>query len=602
MARVSIRELLRSRNCFLSHPTLFHSQTTLSSSPSLCFSTSSDSNSDNRNPPLYYRTLNFLKTCYNMKQLYQMQAHLITCGLFQNPFLAGRVLKCAADFGEFDYTILVFRCIESPDTFCINSVIKAYACSNVPQEAVVFYFDMLRNGFVPNSFTFPPLVSSCAKAGCSKSGQKCHGQAIKNGVDFVLPVENSLIHLYACCGLIDFARKVFVEMSLRDLVSWNSIVDGYAKVGELGIAHKLFDEMPQRNVISWNVMITGYLNGGNPGCCLKLFRQMMKIGLRGSDTTVASVLTACGRSARLKEGRSVHGSLIRTSLCSRLIIDTALIDMYSKCRRVDVAKLVFDRMSVTNLFGWNAMILGHCIHGSPEDGFNLYAEMVGRIFSRDGGNNFENNIKPDEGQGLLPDEVTFVGVLCACARRGLLVEGRNYFSQMSELFCIKPSFAHYWCMANLFAGVGQVQEALEIIRSMPVNEDVSLESLLWARLLGSCRFEGNVILGEEIANALIELQPDNPSSYALLLNVYAVAGRWEDVARVKQMMKEQGVKNVAGCSLFDLKEIVHNFKLGDTWQQQMQEVNMMMAELAQRLSLLSSNSRKQLLHKTEIRS
>ncbi|XP_057470040.1 LOW QUALITY PROTEIN: pentatricopeptide repeat-containing protein At3g51320-like [Actinidia eriantha] len=597
MARVSIRELLRSRNYFLSHPTLVHSKPTVPSPSSFCFSTSSDLNSENRKFfPLCHRTLNLVKTCSDMRQLYQIQAHLITCGLFQNPFLAGGVLQCAADFGEFDYTILVFRCIESPDTFCINSVIKAYVCSNVPQEAVVFYFEMLRNGFVPNSFTFPPLVSSCAKAGCSKLGQTCHGQAIKNGVDFVLPVENSLIHFYACCGLVDFSRKVFVEMSLRDMVSWNSIVDGYAKVGELGIAHKLFDEMPQRNVISWNVMITGYLNSGNPGCSLKLFRRMMKMGLRGSDTTMVSVLTACGRSARLKEGRSVHGSLIRTSLCSRLIIDTALIDMYSKCRRVDVANLVFDRTSVTNLICWNAMILGHCLHGNPEDGLNLYAKMVDTTCSRDG----EKSL--DERQELLPDEVTFVGILCACARRGLLVEGRNYFSQMSELFSIKPSFAHYWCMANLFAGVGQVQEALEIIRSMPVNEDVSLESLLWARLLGSCRFEGNVNLGEEIADVLIELESDNPSSYALLLNVYSVAGRWEDVARVKQMMKERGVKNVAGCSLFDLKEIVHNLKLRDKWQQHIQEVNMMMAELAQRLSLLSSNSQKPILHKTETRS
>ncbi|GMP27075.1 hypothetical protein CsSME_00003235 [Camellia sinensis var. sinensis] len=601
MARVSIRELVRFRSSFLSHPTLFHSKSSLSSSSS--HSCSLESSSDSPTHLLRHRTLNLFKTCYNMKQLVQIQAHLITCGVFQNPSLAGRVLKCALDFGDLNYTILVFRCIESPDTFCVNNVIKAYACSNFPHQAVVFYFEMVSKGFVPNSFTFPPLISSCAKMGCLKSGRKCHGQATKNGVDCVLPVENSLIHLYACCGLIDYARKVFVEMSLRDSVSWNSIVDGFVKVGELDIAHQLFDKMPIRNVVSWNVMITGYLNGGNPGNCLKLFRTMAKTGLRGSETTVVSVLTACGRSARLREGRSVHGSLIRTLVDLSLIIDTTLIDMYSKCRRVDVAKLVFDRMSVRNLVCWNAMILGHCLHGNPEDGLSLYATMVDRTCSRDGEIHSDNNIKLDEGQKKFPDEITFVGILCACARCGLLIEGRNYFSQMFDLFSIKPNFGHYWCMANLFAGVGLVEEAVEILKSMPINENVLYESLLWARLLGSCRFQGNVILGEEIAKALIELEPDNPSCYALLLNVYAVAGQWEDVAGTKQMMKEQGIKKIAGCSLFDLQDIVHNLNLGDKWQQQhMQEVSMLMAELAQRLSLLSANSQKPPLHETETRS
>lgn len=587
MARgvVSIGEILRLRKnpLFLSHPTLVHSKPTLPPSSPFNSSASSDLN-----------PTNLFKICFNRKQLFQIQAHLITCGLFRKPYFQGRVLKCAADLGDLNYTILVFQCIQFPDTFCINSVIKAYACSNVPQEAVAFYFDMLRNGFVPNSFTFAPLISSCAKAGCLASGRKCHGQATKNGVDCVLPVENSLIHFYACCELINLARRIFDEMPVRDLVSWNSIVDGFAKVGELDVAHQLFDKMPQRNVISWNVMITGYLNGGNPGCCLMLFRKMMRLGLRGSDTTVMSVFTACGRSARLKEGRSVHSYLIKRFVHSSLIIDTALIDMYSKCRRVDVAKLVFDRMSGRNLVCWNAMILGHCIHGNPEDGLTLYAKMLGTTCSRDEETVLDNNVKPDE--------ITFAGILCACARSGLLIEGRTYFTQMFDLFSIEANFAHYWCMANLFAGVGLVQEALNIIRSMPVNEEESSQSLLWARLLGACRFEGSVILGEQIAKAVIELEPENSLCYALLLNVYAVAGQWEDVAKMKQMIKEQGIRKMAGCSLFDLKEVVHNLKFGDSCRQHMQEVNIMMAELAQRLSCLSNNSQKLPLHKTKTES
>lgn len=535
-----------------------------------------------------------------MRQLFQIQAHFITSGLFHNPFWAGKVLHYSSDFGDIDYTLLVFRYIDFPDRLCINTVIKAYSKSCISYQAVVFYFECLRNGFLPNSYTFVPLVGSCAKMGCVKSGKECHGQAIKNGVDCVLPVQNSLIHMYSCCEDIELAFKVFVGISKRDLISWNSIVDGYARIGNLGVAHQMFDLMPERNLISWNIMINGYLKGGNPGCGLKLFREMVKMGLRGSDTTMVGVLTACGQSARLKEGRSAHGFLIRMFLRPSIIIDTALIDMYSRCKRVDAASKAFERMANRNLVCWNAMILGHCLHGNPEDGLILFGEMLGRTRSKHGEINLGENSRPGKGEeGIIPDEITFIGVLCACARAGFLTEGGDYFSQMIDVYSIKPNFAHYWCMANLYANAGLIQKAEEILRNMPEDEDKSSESLLWANLLGSCRFLGDVSLGERIAKSLINMDPQKPSYYQLLLNVYAVAGRWEDVARVKEMMKDQKVGRLPGCNLIDLKDIVHKLKVGDYWQEGMEEVSMMMGELAQKSSLLSTALKRSPVHNTK---
>ena len=149
-----------------------------------------------------------------------------------------------------------------------------------------------------------PLVASCAKMGCIDSGKECHAQATKNGVDSVLPVQNSLIHMYACCGDVQLARVLFDGMLSRDLVSRNSIIDGIMMVGELNAAHRLLNEMPDRNLVTWNVMISGYLKGRNPGYAMKLFREMGRLGLRGDARTMVCVATACGRSGRLK-GREV---------------------------------------------------------------------------------------------------------------------------------------------------------------------------------------------------------------------------------------------------------------------------------------------------------
>ncbi|KAK4369690.1 hypothetical protein RND71_009165 [Anisodus tanguticus] len=487
------------------------------------------------------KALKFLNSCQSLSHLFQIQSHLIITGLLQvqNPSFSSRFLKLCTQHCDIQYTALVFRCIHFPDTFTVNTVINAYASSSMRDYAIVFYYQTLKNGFFPNSFTFTPLISACAKMGRVGSGQKCHGQVVKNGVDGVLHVGNSLMHFYSCCGFIGLARKVFDEMPRRDVVSWNSIVNGYVKMGELVVARELFDAMPYRNLVGWNVMMNGHLNSNNPGKCLKLFREMAQSGVNGNDATIVIALTACARSARMKEGKSVHGCVIKASKDLNLITSTTLIHMYSRCGREEIARLVFDRISVKNIVCWNAMILGYCIHGNPKDGLNLYSDLLS---SRSEG----------------PDEITFVGILCACAREGLLTEARKHFGEMSDVFGIKPSFAHYWCMANLLAKFGLMQEAIETLKNIPVESNLPLESSLWSELLGSARFRGDVILGEQIANKLIDQDPKNFWHYLLLVNIYAAAGRWDEVTQTKERMKKRGIERTPGCGLKDLKEIVHN--------------------------------------------
>nr|XP_016484457.1 PREDICTED: pentatricopeptide repeat-containing protein At3g51320-like isoform X1 [Nicotiana tabacum] len=259
----------------------------------------------------------------------------------------------------------------------------------------------------------------------------------------------------------------------------------------------------------------------------------------------------------MNEGKSVHGSLIKVSKDLNLIISATLIHLYSRCGRAEIARLIFDRMLVKNIVCWNAMILGYCIHGNPKDGLNLYADLVNRG-SEDTEINRVKNMKQVEGDCVLPDEITFVGVLCACAREGLLTEARTHFGDMSDVFGVKPNFVHYWCKANLLAHVGLMQEAIQILKNMTIESNLPLESSLWSELLGSARFCGDVIVREQIANKLIEHDPENFRYYLLLVNIYAAAGRWDEVAQTKQRMKKRGMERVPGCSLKDLKELFHN--------------------------------------------
>lgn len=447
--------------------------------------------------------------------------------------------------GDLNYTLVMFHNIDIVDRICVNAVIRAYSASSVAIQGVVFYFQMLKVGFSANSFTFPPLFNCCARCGCAVSGQKCHGQAIKRGFDDTLEIQNSLIHMYGCFGMmIELATRVFHDMLDKDLISWHSIMGAMCNAGDVCSAHHLFDKMPEKNAVSWNVLMTGYLDNNMPGFVLKLFRQMINVGYMGNSRSIVSVLKACGKSARLKEGMSVHGLLMRKHWNMNLITYTALIDMYNKCTKVEAARCIFDGLKERNLVCWNSMILGHCFHGNPQQGHDLFAEMVEKR--------------------VIPDAITFTGVLCACTRADQLEEGRNYFHQMAHVFCIKPNFAHYWCMANLLARNGLTEEAMETVRKVnEFNDDLSSESLIWATLLALCRFQGDTSPGEQVAKSIIELEPQNIMGYALLFNLYAAAGRWGDASALKETIKETLFgRRTPGCSLLDLIEIVHNFRLG----------------------------------------
>ncbi|KAI3420678.1 uncharacterized protein J3R85_012617 [Psidium guajava] len=570
MARAALRELLRLRS----------TASASRSSLSFFYSTSCQSSSvESRDNSLFDSSLKLLETCGSARELLQIHARLITSGLIRKAALSSRVLRIHLELGHVQYAILTFGCIHSPSTFCVNTVVEAYSVSSVPSDGVRFYFKMLRRGdFVPNSYTYVPLLGCCAKIGCAGTGKKCHGQAVKNGVDKVLPVQNSLIHMYGSCGVIEIAQVLFDEMQLRDSVSWNATLYMYVRIGDLVSARNIFVQMPEKNVAAYNILIVGYVKGGNPGAGLKLFRNMMSKAVGASSRTMVGAVMACGRSARLKDGKSVHGFLIKNFLESNILIDTALIDMYSRCERVDVACKLFDKIEVKNPVCWNAMILGHCIHGNPTDGIKLFEDTLGRLRSGNSGKKKRKKRKRKwlvvaERQEVFPDEVTFVGILCACTRAALLEEGRNYFSKMTSSFGIKPNFAHYWCMANLLSGAGLVQEAEEILRCMPQDVDnMSSQSSLWANLLSSCRFKGTVVVGERIAQSLIEKDPQNFSYYQLLLNVYAVAGQWEDVLRLKDVMKKKMIGRIPQCGLVDLNDIVHRFRVSDVWQEEMQVV------------------------------
>lgn len=130
-------------------------------------------------------------------------------------------------------------------------------------------------------------------------------------------------------------------------------------------------------------------------------------------------------------------------------------------------------------------------------------------------------------------------------------------------------------MVDLFGRPGPLDKAEKLINEMPLKPS----AFVWGALLGACRIRGNTELGKWAAKHLIELEPENAGARVLLYNLYAAAGRWEDVAKVRKLLKNSRMKKESGCSWIDVKNTTHRFVAEDGYHPQMGEIYAMLDSL-----------------------
>jgi pentatricopeptide repeat protein len=345
---------------------------------------------------------------------------------------------------------------------------------------------------------------------------------------------------YAQNGYVDEALKLFLKMPNQSLVSWNAMIAGYAQNGFVDEALKLFQKIPWQTVESWNAMIAGYAQNGHGQEALKLFEQMQVAGMKLNAKTFASALPACASLAALEKGKEIHEEITKSGLETDIFVASALVHMYAKCGSIDHARNVFDKMRKRDVVSWTAMIEGYAIHGCGKEALKLFEQM--------------------QHCGVKPNHITLVGVLSACCHAGLVEEGRQYFDCMSQHYHITPRMEHYSCMVDLLGRAGHLDEAEDFVNKMPIKPDATV----WRCLLGACRAHNNIELGKRVAEYLFELDPDNASPYLQLANIYATAGRWDGLQKVRKMMNERQVKKEPGCSWIEVNKQVYAFLVGDS--------------------------------------
>ncbi|XP_034709259.1 pentatricopeptide repeat-containing protein At4g01030, mitochondrial [Vitis riparia] len=539
----------------------------------------------------------------------QIHGYVFRFGLDSDVSLCNPLISMYSKNGKLELARRVFDSMENRNTSSWNSMISSYAALGFLNDAWSLFYElessdmkpdivtwncllsghflhgykeevlnilqrMQGEGFKPNSSSMTSVLQAISELGFLNMGKETHGYVLRNGFDCDVYVGTSLVDMYVKNHSLTSAQAVFDNMKNRNIFAWNSLVSGYSFKGMFEDALRLLNQMEKEgikpdlvtwngmisgyamwgcgkealavlhqtkslgltpNVVSWTALISGSSQAGNNRDSLKFFAQMQQEGVMPNSASITCLLRACASLSLLQKGKEIHCLSIRNGFIEDVFVATALIDMYSKSSSLKNAHKVFRRIQNKTLASWNCMIMGFAIFGLGKEAISVFNEM--------------------QKAGVGPDAITFTALLSACKNSGLIGEGWKYFDSMITDYSIVPRLEHYCCMVDLLGRAGYLDEAWDLIHTMPLKPDATI----WGALLGSCRIHKNLEFAETAAKNLFKLEPNNSANYILMMNLYSIFNRWEDMDRLRELMGAAGVRNRQVWSWIQINQRVHVF-------------------------------------------
>ncbi|KAL3535830.1 hypothetical protein ACH5RR_004291 [Cinchona calisaya] len=492
----------------------------------------------------------------------QVHGCVLKLGLESDVYIHTSIITMYAQIGQLGYARQVFDKSCLRDAVSFTALISGYVSRGCLDEARKLFDEIP----VRDVVSWNAMISGYSEAGQFEEALNLFE---KMGKVKVTPNESTLLSVLSACahlGALELGKRVASWISDRGLGSnlflANALIDMYAKCGEIDTARSLFDGIEVKNIVSWNVMIGGYTHGSKYREALAVFRQMQLEYVEPNDVTFLNILPACAHLGALDLGKWIHAYVNKYYYgLQNSSLWTSLIDMYAKCGSIEAAKQVFNGLEIKSLPSWNVMISGLAMHGDAHGAIDLFSKLVE--------------------EGIKPDDITFVGVLSACGHGGLVELGRRYFSSMVQDYSVPPKLTHYGCMIDLLGRAGLFDDAKALVETMDMEPD----GAIWGSLLGACRIHKNLELGEYAASRLFKLEYNNHGAYVLLSNIYAGAGRWNDVARIRTMLNDNGLKKVPGCTSIEVDSVVHEFLVSDRTHPQGQDIYKMLDEIDRLLEM-----------------
>ncbi|KAK6924982.1 Pentatricopeptide repeat [Dillenia turbinata] len=445
-----------------------------------------------------YTLLYVIKSCGLMQADFggeQIHCHTIKMG-FESEVIIQTALIQMYGLCDMWYALeQLFDEMPQRDIIVWNTLITAYAQGKFPYNALQVIHDMLSTDVKPNGVTVVSALSACSCLKALRYGKVIHGYLIRNLSEYDVFVHNSLIDLYANCGSLMYA-------------------------------HRVFQVMPTRNVVSWTSMIKSYSDNDCPSEALAIFKLMISENITVDEITLLGVISLCSKLGSFELAMWIDNYVQGSSMRQQgMHMSNALIDMHSKCGNIKKACEIFKAMEDKTIVSWTAIIQGLALHGHGLEALIRFNQMLR--------------------EGLKPDSLVFLSILSACSHSGLVDEGRKCFASMINDYGLEPWREHYGCMVDLLCRAGLVGEAFEFVKRMQTKAD----RILWRMLLRACQSQGNIGLANQVMEHLQEGGENNIEDYTLFSNLYATTAAWDNVNEIRKKMETRGfVKLNPGCS------------------------------------------------------
>ena len=483
-----------------------------------------------------------LKVCAGMAAFWEalvVHGQAMKLGIGSQVCVENGLINVFVSFGLIQSARQVFDDMSQRTLVSWNTMIGGYSKMGCLKEAFLLFREMRELGLKPDKFTLVNLLSVCSQSCDMDFGRYVHLYIEITGVEIDEIVKNALLDMYAKCGNLKCAQTVFDRMSNKNVVSWTTIVCAYAKNGLIEYAKEFFDKMPVKNVVSWNAMIACCVREGRFSEALDLFHKMHSSEVVPDEATLVCVLSACSQIGDLVIGEEIYKYVCNSNIALSITLSNSFIDMYSKCGALVSALHLFHKSPEKNVVSWNITIGALALHGCALKAIEMFEEM--------------------QACGIWPDKFTFTGLLSACSHSGLVHKGQYYFDRMNSFYGVSPELEHYACMVDLLGRLGLLGEAIRLIGGMPMKPDV----VVWGSLLGACRIHGNVEIGKQILKQLLEVEPHSSGLYVLLSNIFCEAQRWEDVKKMRKLMKDGGIIKTRAISFIEINGHVYEFMADD---------------------------------------
>ncbi|XVE50730.1 hypothetical protein DITRI_Ditri01bG0187000 [Diplodiscus trichospermus] len=324
------------------------------------------------------------------------------------------LLNAYAKCGCFGYAGNVLDRMPERDVVSWTALFSGLVNEGYGFDVLGLYCFMKKDGIMPNGHCLVTVLKACSLSLELFFGTRLHGEGVKVGV-------------------------------LSDVFVGSSLVDLYAKCGEMELAERVFVCMDKKNVVSWNALLNGYALKGDAGKVLNLFQGMTESELRFSKFTLSIVLKSCACLGNLTSGLIVHSLVIKTGCEHDEFVGCCLLDMYSKCGPAEDALKVFKRVQEPNIVAWSAMI--DCLYeqGQIQEAANMFCLM--------------------RRKGVSPNQHTFASIAGAATNLG-----DRFYCEGVHACIVKYGFESEIFLTNaliaMYMRVRSVQSGWQVFREM----------------------------------------------------------------------------------------------------------------------------------------